>query len=338
MTGQNYQSGDRKAFAFSVQYAPNHIQSFYGRLVEYFRQEIGDEFDVIGENDFRCLKELDGLYDIVIFGNRGAAARMTDSCAFTKSLLIDHGPIHTNRAPHGTVDFEIFSSEYLRKVYSANGFAPKIAGWSGGYFLSEHLNANREIARGTCLVYLLHNTGWKANSLANVPFSDDQTVVYLNGLAAIFGCVYVVSHLNGGDNFSERYRHVLSSNVVALDHGIPFNNLICGVEAVFIEYSSVLAAALWNPRVKIFVRYPKYPCGPVTLQASFLHWLMDYATYPIREDDLTEVERILREDHLHAERCEVKDMIFDKNIDDSFKSSLDCLLEALKMCRTDRIG
>lgn len=319
-----------KNIGFAARHAPNHVRAFYTRLIEYFAQELGDDFEVVPEEYDGVVSSLDGRYRLVIFGTRGAAAEMVAHCNYTKSLLIDHGPVHTNRAPHSMVHFEIFSSPYLNNRYPGTGMAPAIKSWSGGYFLSDHLD-NVCPRPGECLVYLIHNTGWKANSLTLVPFDDLSTIRYLAGLAAEFDRVHVVSHLNGGENFAVKYRAELPEHVIPVAHGPHFMNLVNNVEAVFFEYSSVIAAVLWNPRVKLFYRVPPYPCGPITLHATFLHELLEVAAYLIVGDDLSQVRECLISDPKLLAREEAKRLVFDESISDPYKAALDCVREALQM-------
>jgi len=320
-----------KEVAFSVKHAPLHVRAFYGRLIEYLSQELDERFAVIDNDDYDEIIDLDGRYKLVLFCTRGAAAQLTKLSSSTKSFLVDHGPIHTNRAPHGTVDFEIFSSEYLRNRYSEEGFKSKVRSWSGGYFITDHLVSNH-IKKGECLVYCIHNVGWYANSMVEVPFSDEETITYLNNLSELFNVVHVVSHINAGKNFVDKYRSNLLPNVVPVSHGFSFMSLIASVEAVFMEYSSVISCCLWNPYVKIFVRYPKYPLGPITLQARYLHELMNDAAYPIINDSVKEVENYMISDKKSEARHRAKLQIFDDRIDHPYYEVLRRIREALEIC------
>ena len=319
-----------KRVGFAARHAPNHVRAFYARLIEYFAQELGDDFEVIPDEYDGMVPSLDGRYRLVVFGTRGAAAEMVTHCKVTKSLLIDHGPIHTNRAPHSRVHFEVFSSPYLNHRYPKTGMASAIKSWSGGYFLTDHLESGSP-RPGECLVYLIHNTGWKANSLTAVPFDDPSTIDCLSGLAERFKIVHVVSHLNGGENFAVKYRDALPGNVLAVGHGPQFMSLVNNVEALFFEYSSVIAAALWNPAVKLFYRIPPLPCGPVTLHATFLHELLEFATYPIKNDDLSGVGDCLSLDPKLEARREAKRLVFDESITDPYRAALDCVRDALRI-------
>lgn len=323
-------SGFKKDIAFAVRHAPLHIQAFYGRLIEYLCQELGEDIDIIGDGDYENIADLDGMYKIVMFCTRGAATHLSDNCATTRSFLVDHGPIHTNRAPHGHVDFEVFSSEYLRKRLSQEGLGAEVKSWSGGYFLTDHLLSS-PIRKGECLVYLIHNTGWLANSMSRIPFTDDQTIGYLDGLSKIFRVVHVVSHINGGINFVTRYRQFIPGNVLSVSHGNQYMNLIASVEVVFLEYSSALATTLWNPEVKIFIRNPKFPLGPITLHARYLHELMERVGYPIIEDSLETVDEMLRNDPKHLFRVAAKSEIYDINIDDPYEFILRCVRDAVRI-------
>jgi hypothetical protein len=319
-----------KDVAFSVKHAPLHVRAFYGRLIEYLRQELGESMDILGDEDYDDLAELEGMYKVVMFCTRGAAINLTKNCQVTRSFLVDHGPIHTNRAPHGVIDFEVFSSPYLNDRYSADGFRAKVKSWSGGYFLTDHL-CSGPIRGGECLVYSIHNVGWYANSMAEVPFSDDETLDYLRALSKLFKVVHVVSHINAGGNFVEKYRDLLPENVLPVAHGFSFMDLIASVEAVFMEYSSVMAACLWNPEVKLFVRYPKHVLGPITLQARYLHELMESAAYPIVNDMVGDVMALLSSDPKRGKRVEARTQIYDLSVEDPYYEVLKCVREAIAM-------
>lgn len=317
-----------KDVAFSVKHAPLHVRAFYGRLIEYLRQELGDDMDILDDGDYEELSELDGRYKVVMFCTRGAAIHVSKNCLVTKSFLVDHGPVHTNRAPHGVIDFEVFSSAYLDERYTADGFRAKGRSWSGGYFLTDHLRPG-PIRSGECLVYSIHNVGWLANSMSEIPFSDEETLAYLISLSKIFKVVHVVSHINAGGNFVDKYRADLPENVLPVAHGFPFMDLIASVEAVFMEYSSVMAACLWNTDVRIFVRYPRHTLGPITLQARYLHELMDAAAYPITGDSVENVIDLIKADPKHGKRVEAKGQIYDPGVTDPYYEVLKCVREAV---------
>lgn len=322
-----------KDVGFATHFAPAHIGAFYPKLIEYLEREMGADFEALP-----CfeggVEALDGRFRVVIFGTRRAAVKMASRCSFTKSLLIDHGPIHTNRAPHGKVHFEIFSSEYLRATYSNLGIRPLLKGWSGSYFISSDTDCRHPLP-GECLVYLIPSRGWKANSLVEVPFSEEQTIEYVTSLCGIFRRVHVVSHLSSAVNFMAKYSYRLPTNAVPVNHGPEFMRLINNVEAVFFEYSSVVATALWNPEVRLFVRMPKYPCGPATLHAKWFHELLDEVAYPVCNDDFSKVLTQIRVDPKRGAREAAKWQIYDATVEDPYAAVLECVREAVLISKSE---
>jgi hypothetical protein len=318
----------RASVGFATHCSPRHVRTYYSRLIEYLAQELGEEFEVVKCASDAELAALDGAYKLVIFGTRESAEYMVNHCRSTRSMLVDHGPLHSNRTARCRAHFEVFSSPYLRDFYSAAELAPHVKGWSGGYFLTDHLDSLQP-RKGECLVYLIHMNGWRSNSLTHEPFSGEDTIGYLLGLSQLFRTVHVSSHLNGGGNFVVMNRDELPENVVPVAHGPHFWNLINNVDAVFFEYSSVFAIALWNPEVKLFQRLPQHPCGPVTLHATAFHQIMNAATYPVLDDDLSGISRMMEDDPKREERERAKRLIYDEAISDPYAAILAAVREAL---------
>ena len=320
----------KKQVGFATFCSPRHIRVFYQRLIEYLAQELGQDFEVATYSGSEPAAEIDGEYSVLLFETRQAADRIVEQCTITRSMLVDHGPIHSNRTAACRAHFEVFSSPYLKSRYAECGLGPTVRGWSGGYFLTDFLDCLSP-RRDECLVYLLGMKGWAANSLTEYPFSEEETIEYLRGLAGIFKRVHVVTHLNSRASFVAVHREALPRNIMLVENGPHFWSLINNVSAVFFEYSSVFAIALWNPGVRLFQRAPKYPCGPIALHATVFHEVMDEVSYRIEDDDLSDVRGLMEDDPKRARRQECKDLIFDPAASDPYAEILKRVREAVEI-------
>lgn len=320
-----------KNIGFAIGHAPNHISGFFGRLIEYLAQELGADFEIVPPNRYTgSIANLDGKYRLVMFGSRRAAAQLSKVAVYTKSFLVDHGILHTNRTPSCRVDFEAFSSPFLMNHYTKSGLNPLVQAWSSRYFLMDDIY-NDTFHEDECLVYLTHKRGWKANSVQEIPFERNKTLSFLKQLSHRYSKVYVVDHINLPNKTLNSRCELLPSNIIPLQHGINFLEKINTVGSLYFEYSSVFSTALWNPKVKLFERLPQSPMGPTTPQARLLHTLSRIACYQIRNDDLFEAEEYSKKDPKRQNRETIKSMIFDQHPEDSYVRLLDVLLDALRL-------
>lgn len=319
-----------KPIGFAIRHAPNHVRAFYGRLIEFLSQELGPDFEVVSKDQYPdSLAQLDGKYRIVLFAGRKSAAKFSETARVSKSFLVDHGIIHTNRTPSSCpVDFEVFSSPFLLHHYSRVGLEPKVRGWSARYFLSND-TPKMQFRRDDCMVYLTHKRGWQANSEMTAPFGPESNLRFIRSLSEIYSKVYVVGHINMGGSVVGGNHGGMPGNVIELGHGRDFMDRVNNVGALFFEYSSVFATALWNPDVMLFQRVPPFPTGAVRPQAVLLHILMEKACYRIEGDDLSQVKAITATDGKAAMRKKVCGMIYAGNPSDSYMDIRNILLEAL---------
>lgn len=319
---------------FEISHCRNHIDAFYGQLVEPLKKEFAQNFEVFDSNDMTNIGAFDGCYEIVVVVNRRAANRIVNDCNVTKSFLIDHAPIHSNRARPGGAHFEMFSSPFIKYVYEGTSLRPKIKGYCGGYFLSEFTDTLHPQPT-SCLVYLIHWKYRRANSHAETPFTEVETLALLSKLSQIFDKVYVVGHLcDPSGDFFVKYAHLLPVNIEPIQHGQRFQDLVCNVGALVFEYSSVFATSLWNPAIPLFQRVPKYPHGPAALRHRLFHQLMDAASYRIVADDLTELGMIvsgMSSDNKRPLRQQLKNIIYDEGIQSPTKAIIDALYDAMSV-------
>jgi hypothetical protein len=312
---------------------PAHERAYYGGLLERLKEEFGKDFATFDCPDINDLKNFDGKFDLIIVKSRIGADAIIDQCCKSKSFLIDHGPIHCNRTYINWCrsHFEVFSSPTLQREYEATGFRPIIKGYSGGFFLTNSLDALHPDPKA-CLVYLIPWEGLRANSVTPTPFSEVDTVFFLRGLSPLFDHVHVVNHLcDGRANFAIRHRKHLPQNVRPVANGEDFRNLVCNVGAVIFEYSSVFAIALWNPEVRLFYRRPACPYGPLSPHNQIFHQIMYEACYLIVDDDVSAVKRDLFNDTKKDERVRAKKLIYDENIKDPYEAIINAIYDALAL-------
>jgi hypothetical protein len=310
-----------------------HEQTYYGGLVERLKDEFKKDFELFQCRDADALQQLDGKYDLIICKSRLPAQIIADRCHKSKSFVIDHGPIHSNRTyTHWCrAHFEVFSSPTLQRAYESTGFRPLIKGYSGGYFLTNSLDLIHPDPNA-CLVYLIPWGGLRANSVTDDVFPDTDTVALLRALALLFERVYVTNHVcDAKVNFAIRYEADLPRNVFPVRNGSEFRDLICNVGAVVFEYSSVFAIALWNPKVRLFYRCPTHPYGPAAPHNQIFHYIMGQACYTILNDDLNVIKTSLCADVKKEEREKAKKLIYDDRIEDPFDAIIESLRDALTM-------
>jgi hypothetical protein len=314
---------------FETQNCRNHGDVFYGKLIAQLYGKYGSAFDLVDCSSPGAFEKADLTYDLMVYKYRPAAASATASATRMKSFLIDHGPLHCNRTPLGAAHFETFTSAFAQRYYSGRGFAPLIKGYDTGFFLTDDLPL-REPQRDSCLVYMIHWKGSRANSRTERPFSDEDSIAYLNQLAQHFTHVHVSSHVDDSSgNFVSQFRPRLSRSIVAVQNGSDYRELFCNVGAVFFEYSSVFALTLWNPAVPLFQRVPPSPSGPTYRHAKLFHFIMDSVCYPLNAANSNEVPRLLVEDPLSPRRELAKRLIYGENRGGVYERVLAAIDDAL---------